>query len=122
MKCYYDQVDAWSVNEITINWNSPLVWISSFLEDEAPLASDTPTTSEPDTDPTGDVLYGDANCDKSVSIVDVIFLNKSVMGAEKLSAQGKINADVDRNGEADAGDSLNILKSLVDLVTLPIGG
>ncbi len=121
MKCYYDQVDAWSVNEITINWNSPLVWISSFLEDEAPLASDTPTTTEPDTDP-DDVLYGDANCDGSVSIVDVIFLNKSVMGAEKLSAQGKINADVDRNGEADAGDSLNILKSLVDLVTLPIGG
>ena len=33
MKCYYDQVDAWSVNEITINWNSPVVWISSFMDD-----------------------------------------------------------------------------------------
>ncbi|MBQ7012309.1 MAG: cellulose 1,4-beta-cellobiosidase [Oscillospiraceae bacterium] len=77
---------------------------------------DEPTSSDP-----VDVLYGDANCDGTVSIVDVIFLNKSVMGTEKLSAQGKINADVDLNGDADAGDSLNILKSLVDLITLPVG-
>ncbi len=39
MLCYLDNVEAWSVNECTINWNSPLVWISSFLEDEAKDAS-----------------------------------------------------------------------------------
>ncbi|MGN0591804.1 MAG: glycoside hydrolase family 9 protein [Ruminococcus sp.] len=45
MVCYIDNLEAWSVNECTINWNSPLVWISSFLEDEAPYV-DGETTSK----------------------------------------------------------------------------
>lgn len=36
MKCYLDNVEAWSVNECTINWNSPLCWVISFIDDEAP--------------------------------------------------------------------------------------
>jgi endoglucanase len=31
MLCYYDQLEAWSVNECTINWNSPLAYVVSFL-------------------------------------------------------------------------------------------
>lgn len=31
-KCYLDHIDAWSVNEITINWNSPLAWVAGFLD------------------------------------------------------------------------------------------
>ena len=50
MKCYLDNVEACSVNECTINWNSPLCWVASFLDDEAPNivrdSSDTkPTTT-----------------------------------------------------------------------------
>ena len=46
MACYLDNVEAWSVNECTINWNSPLVWIASFLEDEAPnVNKDTDVTT-----------------------------------------------------------------------------
>ncbi|MCM1227989.1 MAG: glycoside hydrolase family 9 protein [Clostridium sp.] len=33
-KCYMDNVEAWSVNECTINWNTPLAWISSYLADK----------------------------------------------------------------------------------------
>lgn len=29
--CYLDEIGAWSVNEITINWNSSLSWTSGFL-------------------------------------------------------------------------------------------
>ncbi|WP_219460293.1 glycoside hydrolase family 9 protein [Nonomuraea rhizosphaerae] len=31
--CYIDDIESWSTNELTINWNSPLVWVSSFLTD-----------------------------------------------------------------------------------------
>ncbi len=135
MKCYYDQVDAWSVNEITINWNSPVVWISSFVEDTAsgdvkpPTPSqttptDTPSdepsdqpTDTPSDTPSGDVLWGDANCDKSVDIMDVIATNKYLLGSGTLSDQGKINADVDVKGGVDTTDSLNILKLVVELFT-----
>ncbi|MBQ8906547.1 MAG: glycoside hydrolase family 9 protein [Ruminococcus sp.] len=34
-KCYLDHVEAWSVNECTINWNAPLSWLTGFLADEA---------------------------------------------------------------------------------------
>jgi len=39
MLCYYDQLEAWSVNECTINWNSPLAYVVSFLEDNAAVES-----------------------------------------------------------------------------------
>ena len=31
--CYIDDIGSWSTNEITINWNAPLSWVSSFLAD-----------------------------------------------------------------------------------------
>ncbi|HEY5959150.1 MAG TPA: glycoside hydrolase family 9 protein, partial [Polyangiaceae bacterium] len=35
MKCYVDHIGAWSLNEITINWNSPLVWLATFVDEES---------------------------------------------------------------------------------------
>ncbi|WP_435600230.1 glycoside hydrolase family 9 protein [Streptomyces sp. C10-9-1] len=33
--CYVDNLEAWSLNEITINWNSALAWMSAFAADVA---------------------------------------------------------------------------------------
>ncbi len=33
-KCFLDNIEAWSVNEITINWNSPLAWVVAFLDEQ----------------------------------------------------------------------------------------
>jgi endoglucanase len=33
--CYVDDIDSWSTNELTINWNSTLAWVSSFVADQA---------------------------------------------------------------------------------------
>ncbi len=30
-----DNIEAWSANEITINWNAPLAWVSAFLDEQA---------------------------------------------------------------------------------------
>ncbi|MBN2194178.1 MAG: glycoside hydrolase family 9 protein [Polyangiaceae bacterium] len=38
MKCYLDDIDAWSVNEVTINWNAPLVWVAAYLDQQARAA------------------------------------------------------------------------------------
>jgi len=32
-KCYLDHLDAWGVNEVAINWNAPLAWVSAYLDD-----------------------------------------------------------------------------------------
>jgi endoglucanase len=38
MKCYLDNIDAWSVNEVAINWNAPLVWVAAYLDQQGRLA------------------------------------------------------------------------------------
>ncbi|WP_425556641.1 glycoside hydrolase family 9 protein [Dactylosporangium darangshiense] len=32
--CYIDDIEGWSTNEIAINWNATLSWVSSFLADQ----------------------------------------------------------------------------------------
>jgi endoglucanase len=35
MACFVDNIEAWSVNEIAINWNAPLAWFAAFLDERA---------------------------------------------------------------------------------------
>jgi endoglucanase len=35
MACFVDNIEAWSVNEIAINWNAPLAWVAAFLDERA---------------------------------------------------------------------------------------
>jgi endoglucanase len=34
-KCFVDNIEAWSANEIAINWNAPLAWVAAFLDEKA---------------------------------------------------------------------------------------
>jgi endoglucanase len=34
-KCFFDNIDSWSTNEITINWNAPLAWVAAYLDEKA---------------------------------------------------------------------------------------
>jgi len=34
-RCFIDNIEAWSVNEITINWNAPFFWVAAFLDERA---------------------------------------------------------------------------------------
>ncbi len=107
-KCYVDHAESYSTNEITIYWNSPLTYLLSLTEGAESGGEDN-------------VQYGDVNLDGEVTIVDVVMLNRAVMGAETLSDVQAANADCDLDGETTPSDSLIILKHLVDLVpTLPI--
>ena len=41
-KCFLDNSGAWSVNEVTINWNAPLVWLAAYLDEQATPRPPTP--------------------------------------------------------------------------------
>ncbi len=62
-------------------------------------------------------LPGDANEDGSVDVLDIITLNKNILGGGSLTEQGSRNADVDADGEPTANDSLMIMKYIVKLIT-----
>jgi len=67
--------------------------------------------------PTAISRLGDANADGALSIVDVVMVNRHVMGADMTSTTMNTDAaDFDKNGEVTHEDSLSILKRLVGLV------
>lgn len=34
-KCFVDNIESWSTNEITINWNAPLTWVTAWLAEHS---------------------------------------------------------------------------------------
>ena len=133
-KCYVDNAEAWSVNEITINWNSPLVWISSYMNAEAAKADGTQVVDKPtkpnegEADPSK-ILWGDANVDGEVTLADAVLIMQAFSSpdAYEISPQGKLNADVVDNGESGItpNDALAIQCVGIQLINhsdLPIKG
>ena len=59
---------------------------------------------------------GDVNEDGKIDILDVITINKAILGKEHLTdSQNKV-ADVNKNDKVDSSDSLMILKYIVGLI------
>ncbi len=83
-------------------------------------AAEDPEENPSDDEPVDDVLYGDVDCSGVVDILDIIVLNKNLLGVGELTSEGKVNADVDNDGKPTPADSLNIMKFLVKLIDLPI--
>ena len=88
-------------------------------------------SSEPSTEPsssTGKVtMYGDANCDKSVDMADVVIIMQSLANPNKygikgtddkhITEQGQLNADVDTSTKGvTANDALRIQEFLLGKV------
>ncbi len=75
------------------------------------------TTSASEEGDKSKILWGDADVSGTVDIMDVIATNKFLLGSGTLSAQGKLNADVDESSQVDTTDSLNILKLVVEMLS-----
>ena len=142
-KCYVDSGEAWSVNEVSINLNASLAWITSYLEDVAPTIVDyTGESTSTTTTATGNVTntttttvsgstpctatWGDANLDGKISIADATAILQSIANKDKyeLKPQGKSNADIVDNGDGvTSKDALAIQmldSKVISLVDLPI--
>ncbi|MFH0241513.1 glycoside hydrolase family 9 protein [Streptomyces sp. HK10] len=57
--CYIDHIESWATNEITINWNAPLAWIASYLDDlgQGGDNGEDPGGEDPDETPSCEVTY-----------------------------------------------------------------
>jgi len=62
-----------------------------------------------------DLFAGDLNLDGHVSILDVIILNRAILGKEILSEFQNQIADINQDGIIDSSDSLAIMKRIVGL-------
>jgi len=121
-RCYVDSVEAWSVNEVAPQWNAPLAWVTSFMQDEAPVANIHPIPTDP-SQPDDDIVWGDASGDGQVLVNDAVLIMAYATNAEsvKISAEGLAAADVYQKGDGVAvTDAAAIQKYLTKIIkTLP---
>ncbi len=98
-KCYVDNSESYSTNEITIYWNSPLTYLLSLAEDNASEI---------------DVVKGDINGDGSVTVVDAVMLQGYILRRNSLTkVQGDI-ADLNDDGQLDSFDVVEMRKLLIN--------
>ena len=87
----------------------------------APKPTETapkPTETQPNVSAS---KYGDVNKDGTVDIMDVIVINKLLLGIVTLDGEAQANADVDGNKKIESADSLNILKFALEIIKeLPV--
>ena len=62
------------------------------------------------------VLAGDVDENGSVDILDVIAMNKTILGQKVLTTSQQQAADLDKNGMVDTVDSLTLMKMIVGLI------
>ncbi len=78
-------------------------------------------TTEEESDPSDEVLLGDVNVDEKLNILDILTLQKYLLGSGSLSRQGYPLADMNQDGKVNAFD-LAMLKKAVLKANSPSTG
>ncbi|WP_298482293.1 glycoside hydrolase family 9 protein [uncultured Ruminococcus sp.] len=116
MKCYLDNVEAWSVNEVTINWNSPLCWVVSFIDDEAPyIQRDGAQTTKATTTTNGDETTTTASTDASGDASSTSNSNATTAGS--VDPSKVLLGDTNLDGRVDITDAVLLNKKVAGAVT-----
>lgn len=76
----------------------------------------TEPTTQPTTEPKPVTKYGDADCNKTVEILDASAIQKDIANIKKLSAQGIINASVENGKDFSIVDATLIQKFLANII------
>ena len=116
MACYLDNVEAWSVNECTINWNSPLVWIASFLEDEAPNVNKETDVTTTTTTNSGSTTTTTTTVATTTASGETTAATTAASGATTTTAGS--TTDVDPNADNIGDVNLDGVVDILDAVML----
>jgi endoglucanase len=98
-KCFMDNIESWSTNEITINWNAPFAWITSYMDDNGAAGGTIP----------GEGTKGDTNSDGEVDSMDYIALQKYIMDPSSTNIN-TANADLNSDGKINTADLFALRK------------
>ncbi|MDP4180878.1 MAG: glycoside hydrolase family 9 protein, partial [Bacillota bacterium] len=94
-KCYIDNIESYSTNEITINWNAPLVWVTEFLDEVGGNITET--------------VKEDINKDNAVNMIDVTAVARAfngVVGDDIYDSR----CDMDNDGTINMNDVVILAK------------
>lgn len=105
-KCFMDNIESWSTNEITINWNAPLAWVSAYLDEKGPTAGSVIVNP--------DKKLGDVNDDGDINALDFAALKQYLLSGKEINMD---NADVNKDGDVNAIDFAKVKQYLLGTIT-----
>lgn len=110
-KCYVDNAESYSTNEITIYWNSPLIYLLSLTE----AISENLTLEIP---PTLNVKLGDTDESGIVDVSDAVLLARYVLSDPDvaITEQGLRNADVNADGKYSSDDVIMVVNYIAGII------
>ncbi len=79
--CYMDNIEAWSTNECTINWNAPLAWLTGYFTPESAGESSGVTASGNTSDEKIDVPDDVTKPESNLNIKDILIKVLAGIGA-----------------------------------------
>ncbi len=103
-KCFMDHIESWSTNEVTINWNAPLAWVSAYLDEKG-------NDDGGENPPLG--TLGDVNDDGSIDALDFAALKQYMLTGKEINMK---NADVNNDGDVNALDFAKIKQYLLGAI------
>ena len=108
-------------SDITVTYNT-IKLVYEYDNSETPTEV-TPTETVPasteeasETGTTSNNLPGDADLNGEVDILDVITINKAILGKEILEGQGLTNVDFNKNNKPESIEATAVLKYIVGLI------
>jgi len=108
-RCYLDHVESWATNEVTINWNAPLSWITYYLDtfgpDMPPPNGGVSPSASPSSSPAG--IVEDVNKDGSVNMQDVMLIAAS-FGTVKGDTRYSPKCDLNNDGAINMQDIIKL--------------
>lgn len=100
-KCYMDHIEAWSVNECTINWNAPLAWVAAYISEK-----------------NGGVIVTKGSSDISANKTDEAAIENPAAGKNQ---QSDYENKSDEKNSSDKSGSNDVMKVVILLSSI-IGG
>lgn len=102
-------------SEFDTTTTTTVTTVSSGEDDTTTSETTTTLITPPDT------LVGDVNLDGTVSLIDVVYLNKSIAGSVTLNDDAKVNAECVTDGSINSLDATALLKYTVESIkSLPV--
>lgn len=106
-KCYVDNSESYSTNEITIYWNSPLTYLVALTDNEGKEESD--------------FALGDINGDGRINCFDMILAKRGIINGKFANSAAAKAADVNQDGKYTVADVVLIQKFLLrQITTFPV--
>ena len=103
-KCFLDNIESWSTNEVTINWNAPLAWVTGYLTEIA----------EEGTPPIGDSNLGDLNGDGIINSLDATLMSRLILEMDGVEADKNV-ADINKDGRINSLDYSLLSRHILEI-------